>query len=172
MPTETIATTGQSDLPSGCAGCLQYAIVMSAGIFLIIGIMWAAPDSPTPPSNAFGSYGIMVSEQQNTCFEVDVVYCEKCTPHPGHVMKLYYTQLGGWFQSAKRVLLYTQEEYNDSDGVQFARVNNTPSLPIKVWIPNNVWGKEGGSFIFKPPVTYEQAQLMKPVTQLTKPTTR
>ena len=165
MATESFATTDNPASNSGCVGCLQYILVACAGILLIVGIMLAAPDSP--PSTLSIPYGMMVSEEQNTCFEVEVVYCEKCTPHPGHIMKLYYTQLGGWFQSAKRVLLYTQEEYNDSDKVHFTRLNNIPSSPIKVWIPNNVWGKRGGSFIFTPPDTYQQAQLLKPITQLT-----
>lgn len=165
MAPEAIASADNPTPNSGCAGCLQLILAVGAGIFLIMGIMLSAPDS-APTSTSF-PYGVMVSEEQNTCFEVEVVYCEKCTPHPGSIMKLYYTHLGGWFQSAKRVLLYTQEEYNDSDGVQFARVNNTPSSPIKVWIPRNVWGKGGGSFIFTTPATYQQAQLLKPIAQLT-----
>lgn len=171
MPTKTTATTGQSDLPSGCAGCLQYIGVVGAGILVVIGIMLAAPDS-LPDSGDLSSiarYGMMVSDEQNTCLEVRLESCEECTPRLGQVMNLYYTQLGGWFQSTKRVLLYTQEEYEDSDKVQFAKVNNTPASPIKVWIPDNVRGNGSGSFIFNPPVTFERAESMKPITQLAHP---
>ncbi|MBJ6109201.1 hypothetical protein JAO73_09275 [Hymenobacter sp. BT523] len=167
MSTETTAITRQSGLASGCAGCWVYMGFAGVVIVFIIAIIWAAPDTPPPLLNDFGHYGIMVSERQRTYLELSPIeYCEGCTPQAGQVMYLYYTQLGGWFQSSKRVLLYSQEEYNDSDMIQFARLNNTPSSPIKVWIPANAKGKGKGHFIFTPPATFHQAQSMKPIIHL------
>jgi hypothetical protein len=128
-------------------------------ILAVIGLIMFGPS--LPPSSVGLSYPevMLVSENKHA-------YLEAETENWG--MKLYYTQLGGWFECDKQTLLYSQTDFNTSSKILFEKMGITTFSPFKVIIPGNTKGEGGGCFMFYPPATYQQAQLIKIDPALTK----
>jgi len=122
----------------------------------------AEPASPPLPSTLSYPEIVLVSEKQRTYLELELENHTDEAEHPHFAIDLYYTQLGGWFESTKRTLLYKQTDFNTSDRVQFKRLGADASSPFKIYLPDNTSGEMGGYFLFKPPATYKQAQTIKP----------
>jgi hypothetical protein len=131
-------------------------------LLTLVGLLMVAPASPPHPSYISYPEVISVSEKQRTYLEVELENHTDEAEHPQFVINLYFTQLGGWFESTKRTLLYKQTDFNTSDKVQFTRLGNDVAAPFKVNLPNNTKGVDGGYFIFTPPATYRQIQSIKP----------
>jgi hypothetical protein len=131
-------------------------------LLTLIGLFMVAPASPPQSSDISYPEVILVSENQRTYLEVELENYTDEAEHTQFVMNLYFTQLGGWFESTKRTLLYKQNDFNTSDRVQFTRLGTGINAPFKVNLPNNTKGVDGGYFIFTPPATYRQTQLVKP----------
>jgi len=132
-------------------------------LWVVVGILKAAPDSSPSPSYCLDPQVILVSEKQHTYLEGRTFYCNECVPHPTFVMELYYTRVGGWFEATQRVLILRQKGFNDSGAIQFSKKNNKLFTPVEMYIADSPLGNLGQSYEFVPPATFQQAQFLKPI---------
>ncbi|RYE90182.1 MAG: hypothetical protein EOO37_03545 [Cytophagaceae bacterium] len=128
-------------------------------------LLKAMPDSPPDTSKTYahvdGAYGILVSAEQNTYLEVEDGYLGDCKPNDCYAMRLYYTKVGGWFQSTERTLIMNVKNVSSSDKVLFRKVNGEPLSPIKIYIDSDPSKKR--FYVFTPPSIFEQVHSIMPV---------
>jgi hypothetical protein len=129
-------------------------------LLMLAALFKAMPDSPPDTSKTYvdGNYGISVSAEQNTYLEVESGYIDDC--NSCYSMHLYYSKVGGWFQSTQRTLLLSIKNMSDSDRVQFKKINSKSLSPIEIYIASDPNKKR--LYIFTPPLTFEQARFIKP----------
>jgi hypothetical protein len=83
-------------------GCLWYGLVLGS-ILVIVFVLAITLALQSPDS--FPANSTVVSKRNRTCIEVMQVQVSEGFPDWHYETHIYYTQLGGWFETRKQVLL-------------------------------------------------------------------